>query len=137
MDAHAELADTKQHYKAAVSKAKNRKNTQTLLDQTLEAFEAKLDADPGKLELLQKWRVVDGWHKKFIDALSYRAVKQWGKKKTTNPDSRPLLLGDGGATQRSGNNYLQRHGTNGVDMNVAALLGGGGDGSHGAAHGVG
>ena len=63
MDAHAELADTKQHYKAAVSKAKNRKNTQTLLDQTLEAFEAKLDADPGKLELLQKWKVVDGWHK--------------------------------------------------------------------------
>ena len=58
--------------------------------------------------------------------MSYRAGKKWGKKITTNPDSWPLLLGDGGATQRSGNNYLQRHGTNGVDMNVAALLGGGG-----------
>ena len=110
------LADTVEHYDAASSRAHSRGGVAvTMLDQVWDRVKGRDDSNADKL-LLRSW-IQQGLHKRFGDALSKQATKQWGKA----AERRLLIAQNAGvATQ-----HVQQHG--GApgdrfpnDMNVAA-----------------
>lgn len=112
----AGLADTVEHYDAASSRARSRGGVAvTMLDQVWDRVKGRDDSNADK-RLLRSW-IQQCLHRKFGDALSKQATKQWGKA-----GERRLLIAQnaGVATQ-----HVQQHG--GApgdrfpnDMNVAA-----------------